>query len=197
MRGHRPEMGRLSGVRRASPVRGREVGYCRHSVRRRFPREYRTHDLIQYRSMKGFPLSSEPFPAPRLNNVPPVLIHTEAVGPTLSRLWGHSPNGGLPRGDCTKPRVDHFGRHQRLLVAPGSVPPRRGITTQPNPTQGRAQRRQPRSAALGLNCWNGPSPERAKQRLIGLLFRPFRARQAGTRRPGAALPMVARPQAGL
>jgi len=40
------------------------------------------------------------------------------------------------------------------------------------PAQGRAQRRQPRSAALGLNGWNGPSPERAKQESSKPLFRP-------------------------
>ena len=40
------------------------------------------------------------------------------------------------------------------------------------PAQGRAQRRQPRSAALGLNGGNGPSPERAKQESSKPLFRP-------------------------
>ena len=42
-----------------------------------------------------------------------------------------------------------------------------------NPAQGRAQRRQPRSAALGLNCWNGPSPGRAKQGAISAPVPPF------------------------
>ena len=65
------------------------------------------------------------------------------------------------------------------------------------PAQGRAQRRQLRSAALGLNCSNSPSPVRAIQESSQPLFRPFRARQAGTRQPGAALPMVALPQAAL
>ena len=76
-----------------------------------------------------------------------------------------------------------------------SETPRRGSDKS---AQGRAERRMPRSAALGLNGERSSSPVRAAQgRTTAGCFALSGLGVIGVREPGAALPAVSVPQAGL